>query len=604
MALFENFPYTNFHELNLDWLLQKMKELAAEQKTLEEAMDELEYTIHHLDVDQAVVETLNNMLADGTLGDLMAEAIAEYESQIGNIIAQQNQEIGVIKARVDEITNLPEGSTAGDAELADIRIDAWGDTWNTAGNAVRGQIGALADNNPTNLVWPTVPGTSTNNGLTWTFNGDGSLTITGTATATTTIYLNGQTSASMANLPLGNYVVQRWIVSGSGNVRFSRLANGSGVNLIATYDSYASATFTQTASDGGVYLQVGNAQTVNGTFRFMVSEDLGLAYPKYSPMVEHTAKDAVARTAVADLAADMDGGVKWRYIASPGVQAASEGIEVLMDNKWLILLVHSVDNAQYMDVWRIAYCWQSDSNFTRIAQLTTSGEWECALKLSTWSDFVGGYIHGHEFMTNVSNNFNPTLFNDGVPILPTELSTYTGQQYCKELTFYVHTSLNSPADTTQTRARHTKVYHFTSDGLVLDQAVNWNTSGTTAACYMAMLPMAKNRTYAWYDDSASSAGWRRFYDWTDPQQSFPDNFSYSHMFAKNSSIGGAGWGTIEFNIERYPELLTGGDTFLVTDNGTGHSYAKCYYVVCDGESVAVGTSWNSRTVYKYHPPTA
>ena len=30
MALFENFPYTNLHELNLDWLIQEMKEL--EQK--------------------------------------------------------------------------------------------------------------------------------------------------------------------------------------------------------------------------------------------------------------------------------------------------------------------------------------------------------------------------------------------------------------------------------------------------------------------------------------------------------------------------------------------------------------------------------------------
>ena len=27
MSLFENFPYTNFHELNLDWILQKIKEL-------------------------------------------------------------------------------------------------------------------------------------------------------------------------------------------------------------------------------------------------------------------------------------------------------------------------------------------------------------------------------------------------------------------------------------------------------------------------------------------------------------------------------------------------------------------------------------------------
>lgn len=27
MPVFENFPYTNFHELNLDWILNKVQEL-------------------------------------------------------------------------------------------------------------------------------------------------------------------------------------------------------------------------------------------------------------------------------------------------------------------------------------------------------------------------------------------------------------------------------------------------------------------------------------------------------------------------------------------------------------------------------------------------
>lgn len=27
MPVFENFPYTNFHDLNLDWILNKVKEL-------------------------------------------------------------------------------------------------------------------------------------------------------------------------------------------------------------------------------------------------------------------------------------------------------------------------------------------------------------------------------------------------------------------------------------------------------------------------------------------------------------------------------------------------------------------------------------------------
>lgn len=30
MGLFEHFPYTNFHELNLNWILQKIKEFKSE----------------------------------------------------------------------------------------------------------------------------------------------------------------------------------------------------------------------------------------------------------------------------------------------------------------------------------------------------------------------------------------------------------------------------------------------------------------------------------------------------------------------------------------------------------------------------------------------
>ena len=39
MALFENFPYTNFHELNLDWLLGAVKKIDGRVDQLETAED-------------------------------------------------------------------------------------------------------------------------------------------------------------------------------------------------------------------------------------------------------------------------------------------------------------------------------------------------------------------------------------------------------------------------------------------------------------------------------------------------------------------------------------------------------------------------------------
>ena len=47
MPVFENFPYTNFHDLNLDWILNKVKDL---DKKVNEDLDEiiLQYVDEHL----------------------------------------------------------------------------------------------------------------------------------------------------------------------------------------------------------------------------------------------------------------------------------------------------------------------------------------------------------------------------------------------------------------------------------------------------------------------------------------------------------------------------------------------------------------------------
>ena len=61
MGLFENFPYSNFQQMNLDWLLRKIKEMG-------NVVDNITDTIN-----DAVNSALKEMAADGTLAELIKQ---------------------------------------------------------------------------------------------------------------------------------------------------------------------------------------------------------------------------------------------------------------------------------------------------------------------------------------------------------------------------------------------------------------------------------------------------------------------------------------------------------------------------------------------------
>lgn len=81
--------------------------------------------------------------------ETLTESISETNDNLSTEARARQSADTTINARIDNIIALTPGSTTGDAELADIRIAADGSTYDTAGDAVRGQINTvMADFSP------------------------------------------------------------------------------------------------------------------------------------------------------------------------------------------------------------------------------------------------------------------------------------------------------------------------------------------------------------------------------------------------------------------------------------------------------------------------
>lgn len=129
MGLFEHWPYVNFHDMNLDWIIKKIKNVeTAEANTAEYA--------------EAAAESAaaSQLSADAALASQEAAHQSEVNaSEDAAALAGKALQVDVNTARIDNI--LVQGTqTEGNAELIDIRVGANGTTYPLAGDAVRGQV--------------------------------------------------------------------------------------------------------------------------------------------------------------------------------------------------------------------------------------------------------------------------------------------------------------------------------------------------------------------------------------------------------------------------------------------------------------------------------
>ena len=118
MGLFDHFPYTNFHELNLTWILETMKALQAEVDELmawmgthkeeyQEALARLEHVENEIDSFEQQVEAQFEALS-AQLQQEFADQKAEMERILSETTQQLEQELADTKAQINAEMQLLE----------------------------------------------------------------------------------------------------------------------------------------------------------------------------------------------------------------------------------------------------------------------------------------------------------------------------------------------------------------------------------------------------------------------------------------------------------------------------------------------------------------
>ena len=135
--MFNEYPHTDLHELNLDWIIKKVKELATawaqvqqdwtdEQAAFANLQNWIENYFNNLDVQTEINVKLDAMVAAGTMSELIAPYVAsglpaEVADQIGAVVAAQ---IGpVVAAQISAVVadQLPAVAAAAAAQ----EVSAW-----------------------------------------------------------------------------------------------------------------------------------------------------------------------------------------------------------------------------------------------------------------------------------------------------------------------------------------------------------------------------------------------------------------------------------------------------------------------------------------------
>ena len=297
-----DYPYTDMHELNLDWFLARFKEYyehitEQDQKitTLEETVEQFTSFVtnyfDNLDVQTEINNKLDALVADGTLKNLLEPYFDELVADVTSDIASQDNKIAALEGRMDEFSRLEEGSTSGDAELADIRVAYNGYTYPNAGDAVRGQVNFLFSNlkKPSNnLLNAAAKASSILNGLTYSMDDNNNIKISGTSNASTDLKFNFSTPLNIEADTL--YMFCLYGIASATSATIYLYEGGTVVkNISLTLSSlFNSFSLSNDHAIDKMMIRFANNATVNVDAKIQISKgDTYLPYMSYMGVPDH-----------------------------------------------------------------------------------------------------------------------------------------------------------------------------------------------------------------------------------------------------------------------------------------------------------------------------
>lgn len=126
-GVFENLPYSNFHELNLGWLLETVKEMASQYDDLDTILDDLEAAVNGNTAAIASLNTRFQRLENGEYIENYIPALADWinnnlitlVSRIAKFVVFGLTDNGYFYADIPESWNEVQFSTGYNPEITE-----------------------------------------------------------------------------------------------------------------------------------------------------------------------------------------------------------------------------------------------------------------------------------------------------------------------------------------------------------------------------------------------------------------------------------------------------------------------------------------------------